>query len=248
MCFQWDSGPLDHIGFVVQPLPDGTIKTVEGNTSAMPGTGQAQGEGDGVFVKIRPRSVCAAFIRIPGNVADPQPKAGFDDWAKWVKGGKKGKRPDVPEKVPQAWWAKLSDDIDAKHDAHPPAHVKAPARRRPLARPVASRRRLRGGGRSEAPSSNQPGRPRRDRRRRRRRRFAMARRDSPSSARSCVCSIQPENVVNDPSSVVPASKSASPPTDRPTSRPRQNEPKTLTTIVPTGKTPPARTGTRSSIS
>ena len=65
--------------------------------------------------------------RIPGNVADPKPKAGFDDWAKWVKGGKKGKRPDVPEQVPHAWWAKLADGIDAKHDAHPPAHVKAPA-------------------------------------------------------------------------------------------------------------------------
>ena len=121
------AGDFDHIGFVVQPMPDGSIKTVEGNTSAMPGEGHAQGEGDGVFVKIRPRSVCGAFIRVPGNVADPQPKAGFDDWAKWVKGGKKGTRPDVPEKVPQAWWAKLSDDIDAKHDPHPPGHVKTPA-------------------------------------------------------------------------------------------------------------------------
>jgi hypothetical protein len=127
VCFQWDTGDFDHIGFVIQPMPDGSIKTVEGNTSAMPGEGHAQGEGDGVFVKIRPRSVCGAFIRVPGNVADPQPKAGFDDWAKWVKGGKQGKRPDVPEKVPQAWWAKLADGIDAKHDPHPPGHVKSPA-------------------------------------------------------------------------------------------------------------------------
>src|SRR5437868_13509870 len=27
VCFQWDSGALDHIGFVVQPMPDGSIKT-----------------------------------------------------------------------------------------------------------------------------------------------------------------------------------------------------------------------------
>ena len=69
--FQWDSGDLDHIGIVVEPQGDGTIKTVEGNTSPMPGTGQAQGEGDGVYVKTRPRNVCAAFIRVPGNVIRP---------------------------------------------------------------------------------------------------------------------------------------------------------------------------------
>lgn len=54
VCFQWDSGPLDHIGFVVQPMPDGSVKTVEGNTSPMAGVGHAQGEGGGVYVKIRP--------------------------------------------------------------------------------------------------------------------------------------------------------------------------------------------------
>ena len=128
VCFQWDSGPLDHIGLVVQPMPDGSIKTVEGNTSAAVGTGHAQGEGDGVFVKIRPRKVCAAFIRVPGNVPDPKPKAGFDDWEKWVRGGKKGKRPDVPEQIPRAWWAKLADDIKPAKDSHPPAHTtKKPA-------------------------------------------------------------------------------------------------------------------------
>jgi CHAP domain len=129
VCFQWDSGPLDHIGFVLQPQPDGSVKTVEGNTSAMPGEGVAQGEGDGVFVKIRPRTVCAAFIRVPGDVADPAPKAGFDDWATWVKGGRKGKRPAVPEKIPAAWWAKLGEELHPKHHADPPhpAHAPQPA-------------------------------------------------------------------------------------------------------------------------
>jgi CHAP domain len=129
VCFQWDSGPLDHIGFVVQPMPDGSIKTVEGNTSGMPGEGTAQGEGDGVFVKVRPRKVCAAFIRVPGEVADPKPKAGYDDWAKWVQGGRKGKRPAVPAKVPAAWWAKLGEQIKAEHHEHAPhpAHAPLPA-------------------------------------------------------------------------------------------------------------------------
>ncbi|SRR6266487_1540786 len=126
VCFQWDTGALDHIGFVVQPMPDGSIKTVEGNTAAMAGTGHAQGEGDGVYVKIRPRKVCAAFIRVPGEVADPKPKAGYDEWAKWVQGGRKGKRPDVPEKVPTAWWAKLGHKLKPKHDAGPPHPAEAP--------------------------------------------------------------------------------------------------------------------------
>jgi hypothetical protein len=126
VCFQWNTGDLDHIGIVIQPMPDGSIKTVEGNTSPMAGTGVAQGEGDGVYVKIRPRSVCGAFIRVPGEVPDPQPPAGFDEWAKWFKGGKKGARPDVPKTIPRAWWAKLGEDIEGKHDAHPP-HVPAKA-------------------------------------------------------------------------------------------------------------------------
>ena len=120
VCFQWDTGALDHIGFVVQPMPDGSIKTVEGNTSPMPGVGHAQGEGDGVYVKIRPRSVCHAFIRVPGDVADPHPPAGYAQWAKWFKGGKKGKRPDVPQTIPRAWWAKLAEEMKGEKDSKPP--------------------------------------------------------------------------------------------------------------------------------
>ncbi|SRR6266545_3898461 len=126
VCFQWDSGPLDHIGFVLQPMPDGSIKTVEGNTSAMAGTGHAQGEGDGVYVKIRPRKVAAAFIRVPGEVPDPQPPDGYEDWAKWFKRGKKGERPNVPAKIPRAWWAKLGEEVKAEHDPHPPKVKGAP--------------------------------------------------------------------------------------------------------------------------
>jgi hypothetical protein len=128
VCFQWDTGPLDHIGFVMEPLADGSVKTVEGNTSPMPGTGQSQGEGDGVYVKIRPRGVCGGFIRVPGDVPDPEPKAGFAEWAEWVKGGRPaGKRPDVPEKVPAAWWAKLAEELPAKKDPNPPSWHPRPA-------------------------------------------------------------------------------------------------------------------------
>jgi CHAP domain len=126
VCFQWDSGALDHIGLVVQPLPDGTIKTVEGNTAAMPGTGHSQGEGDGVYIKIRPGRVCAAFIRVPGDVPAPVPVDGFDDWAEWVEGGRKGARPNVPASVPHAWWAKLGDQLDATNDPHPPHGAQVP--------------------------------------------------------------------------------------------------------------------------
>ena len=52
----------DHVGLVLEVLSDGSIRTVEGNTS---GVG-----GDGVFVKVRPRSVCLGFLRVPGEVSN----------------------------------------------------------------------------------------------------------------------------------------------------------------------------------
>jgi CHAP domain len=127
VCFQWDTGELDHIGCVIQPLADGTIKTVEGNTTGP----HSHGVSDGVYVKIRPRSVCAHFIRVPGNVAAPEPPAGYEDWAKWVKGGRKGKRPAVAQQLPRAWWAKIGEELDPEHDPlrphprHVPSHAHA---------------------------------------------------------------------------------------------------------------------------
>jgi hypothetical protein len=66
VCFQFPpvDPTLDHIGFVLDVLGDGSIRTLEGNT---PGDAR---ELDGVFVKIRPRGLCHTFIRIPGEVAD----------------------------------------------------------------------------------------------------------------------------------------------------------------------------------
>src|SRR5439155_17061714 len=115
VCFQWDTGALDHIGFVVEPLADGSVKTVEGNCHADGGTGHAAGEGDGVYLHVRPRRVCAAFIRVPGQVRAPEAAAGYAEWARWCRGGRAGKRPSVPEKVPDAWWAKLGEELHAKH-------------------------------------------------------------------------------------------------------------------------------------
>jgi len=131
VCFQWDSGPLDNIGFVLEPLPDGSIKTVEGNTSPMPGTEHAQGEGDGVYVKVRPRRFCAAFIRVPGEVPQAyragSDTAAYEAWATWVIGGRKTTRPDVPETVPRAWWASLAHQLGATHDVHEPHPARVPA-------------------------------------------------------------------------------------------------------------------------
>lgn len=66
VCFQFPpiDPTLDHIGFVLEVLSDGSIRTLEGNT---PGDAR---ERDGVFVKVRPREFCHTFIRVPGEVAD----------------------------------------------------------------------------------------------------------------------------------------------------------------------------------
>jgi CHAP domain len=116
VCFQWDTGVLDHIGFVVQRMADGTVKTVEGNTTGP----HSHGVTDGVYVKTRPANVIAGLIRVPGTVPGPKPPAGFDQWAKWVKGGRKGTRPAVPYQIPRAWWAKLGEELHPEHDPHSP--------------------------------------------------------------------------------------------------------------------------------
>lgn len=58
-----DSWP-DHTGLVLKLLADGSMRTVEGNTS-----GSSVAEGDGVYVKTRPASFVArcTFIRVPGE-------------------------------------------------------------------------------------------------------------------------------------------------------------------------------------
>jgi hypothetical protein len=51
----------DHIAIVLEPLSDGSVRTVEGNTN-----GPAPEQG--VFVKTRPKAECETFIRVPGTV------------------------------------------------------------------------------------------------------------------------------------------------------------------------------------
>ena len=68
VCFQLPIGGLrpvdetpDHIGIVVEAMPDGSVRTVEGNTIGDSG-------GEGVFVKTRRADECETFIRVPGRV------------------------------------------------------------------------------------------------------------------------------------------------------------------------------------
>lgn len=70
-CVKIDEGSWpDHTGLVVKANQDGTLRTVEGNTSST-----SVDEGDGVYVKTRTRSFRdnSNFIRVPGRVAVPDP-------------------------------------------------------------------------------------------------------------------------------------------------------------------------------
>ena len=61
--FCWDGGKIpEHIGFVERVLPDGSLQTIEGNTSK-PNTNGSQSNGDGVYRKIRHLSNCLGFGR-----------------------------------------------------------------------------------------------------------------------------------------------------------------------------------------
>ena len=148
VCFQWDTGDFDHIGFVVQPMPDGSIKTVEGNTSAMPGEGHAQGEGDGVFVKIRPRSVCGAFIRVPGNVAIRSRRPASTTGRSGSGPARRASGPMCRSRCRTRGGPSSRRHRREARPASPGARQDACKRgRRPLAYCVASRRRVCGGGR-----------------------------------------------------------------------------------------------------
>lgn len=58
----------DHTGFVLRRNADGSLRTVEGNTS-----GTSIAEGDGVYVKDRPRWFAdrCSYIRVPGTTKEP---------------------------------------------------------------------------------------------------------------------------------------------------------------------------------
>lgn len=58
----------DHTGIVLRRNPDGSIRTVEGNTS-----GSSIAEGDGVYVKERPVWFAdrCSYIRVPGDTTVP---------------------------------------------------------------------------------------------------------------------------------------------------------------------------------
>ncbi len=49
-----------HVGIVRAVTSSGDIKTVEGNTS--PGSGESQGDGGGVYCRLRGRSVVYGFV------------------------------------------------------------------------------------------------------------------------------------------------------------------------------------------
>src|SRR3990167_4371889 len=65
VCFYWDAGDWpDHVGIVTKVRADGSLETVEGNTSGP--------EGDGVYAKTRdPKTLRVSYIRVPGE--DPKP-------------------------------------------------------------------------------------------------------------------------------------------------------------------------------
>ena len=119
-----DSWP-DHTGQIVKVLslgPAGYLcRTVEGNT----GSGSID-EGDGVYIRTRLlRKSRTVFYRMPGQTVVPRAeeerilrrRTGFASWLAWRTGtgawkawGRRNKkvRPDVPRRIPAAWWKRAS--------------------------------------------------------------------------------------------------------------------------------------------
>ena len=61
--FDWTgAGKPHHVGIVRAAFPNGSLQTVEGNTSSR--IAGSQSDGDGVFVRIRTRLHIFGFIRL----------------------------------------------------------------------------------------------------------------------------------------------------------------------------------------
>jgi len=120
--------PAKHIFQVVEVLPGGALRTVEGNTSPAPTDQHQDVDGDVVTVKVRAASQLTdtVYIRVPGVLKVD----GVKEWIAWQQAGKpKGKRPHVPAKIPAAWWKQL----EAANKASKPTPAKPPAK--PAAKP-----------------------------------------------------------------------------------------------------------------
>jgi hypothetical protein len=59
--FNFDGGVVDHVGMYVRDNPDGTIATIEGNTSS--GSAGSQANGGGVFARSRARAIVSYLVR-----------------------------------------------------------------------------------------------------------------------------------------------------------------------------------------
>ena len=57
------SASCDHVGVLTEPPKTYTVTAVEGNTS--PGTGGSQNNGGGVYLRTRPTSIVAGYVRPP---------------------------------------------------------------------------------------------------------------------------------------------------------------------------------------
>ena len=111
VCFQWDTGALDHIGFVVEPQADGSAQDRRGQHEPDARHGARAGRGRRRLREDRGRGTSAPrSSAFPATSPIPSRRRAIRDWAAWVKAGRKGKRPNVPEKVPADWWAKIGAD------------------------------------------------------------------------------------------------------------------------------------------
>jgi len=55
---------FDHVGMFVRDRGDGTIETIEGNTGATGAVSDSRTGGDGVYRKVRPKSLVKDYLRV----------------------------------------------------------------------------------------------------------------------------------------------------------------------------------------
>jgi hypothetical protein len=122
---------FSHIGFVDE-VRSSTLVTIEGNTGATGAVSDSRNGGDGVYRKVRSRSLVRAYIRVPGAVhkvggkypaAVLRTRKGYYAFAAWKLGEGDWKgygrtnaavRPSIPKRVPLSWWGRLAKQLAAR--------------------------------------------------------------------------------------------------------------------------------------
>lgn len=128
--FDWElDGVCDHIGFIIKDNGNGTVTTVEGNTSNV-----SNGNGGCVQIRTRSKNVIKGYLRLPyRKTASSSKKKSISEVAKEVVAGKWGSGNDRKKRLTNAGYdysavQKKVNELLSKSETRPTKSIDTVAR------------------------------------------------------------------------------------------------------------------------